>query len=249
MISAVLRRTLVDLWDNAIVVFALNLALLCVGAIVLFAVSRAVHWPPLLFVVLLLAAMMAGLVLLAASAALVEQIAARSDIKPAALIPDLRFCALLTLALAGIVGLAALLISAAPGSPVLAVAAATGGLWLSVVAIQMVVMAPALALDTSQAALAKLGWMAMLVLRYPIATFFFAAMAVLSLAATVCLLPGPAGAGYLFLRAGRMMRVHLQALYKPTLNGTGGEQAAIAAEMRPLKNRTPRNLLQPWRVS
>lgn len=247
MISAVLRRTLVDLWDNAIVVFALNLALLCVGGILLYAVSRAVQWPPLLFVALLLAAMMAGLMLLAASAALVEQIAMRADIKSKALIPDPAFCALLTLALAGIAGLAALLISATPVSPVLAVASATGGIWLSVVTIQIVVLSPALALDTSQSVTARLGWIAVLVLRFPIVTLLLAGLAILSLAATVGLLPGPAGAGYLFLRGGRMLRSHLGSLNNPAESGTAG-QTAIAAELRPLKNRSPRNLLQPWRI-
>ncbi len=249
MIAAAIRRTLVDLWDNAVAVFALNLALLCVTAILLYLVSRAVHWPPLLFVAALLAALMAALVLLSASAALIRQIAARSDIDPRAFVPDLRFCALVTLTLAGTIGSAVLLMGAASPATAFGVAAMIAGLWAAAVAVQLVVLTPALALDRELSAVAKLGWLAMLVLRFPLATIALAVLAGLSLAATVGLLPGPAGAAYLFLRAGRVLRVHLTSLQSPADEAVAVRQAAVGAELRPLKNRTPRNLLQPWRAS
>lgn len=247
MIGAVIRRTLVDLWDNAVAVFALNLAVLGLAALVLYVLSLAQSAGPGVVMALLIAATGAGLALVAAMGGLVEQIAARADIEPRRLLPDLAFCFLAAPALCGMFALSGLLLEPQAGGSAFSVARVIGGLWLLLLPLQAMVIVPALALDRSRPALAKLAWLLMLMARFPLQATALVAFSAVAMVATVGLLPGPAGIAYLYLRAGRLMATGCDpARDRPLLSAEEWNEA-LAAETQTLKNRTPRNLLQPWR--
>ncbi|RVT86679.1 hypothetical protein DXV76_00910 [Rhodobacteraceae bacterium CCMM004] len=241
MIAAVLRRTLVDLWDNAVVIFALNIGLLGVSALILYPVSRVGGLAPFWLAPGLVATLWVGLGLWAGVSALVAQIAERRDLDRSALFPDVRFCGLLAFTLVGLAGAAMLLLQGGGVDNTLAVAEAICGGWLLLVAVELAAFSPAFALDRATSMRTRLAELVAIVLRYPLACVAITLLSVLGMAATVGLLPGPAGAGYLHLRSAGLMRIGL----------TGADTAlaeATLAERQALRNRTPRNLLQPWRA-
>lgn len=244
MITAVLRRTLVDLWDNAVVCFSLNIVLLGVIALLLYPMSLAAILPPIVFPPVVVAAVWATSVLLAATAGLVTQIAARADVHAVKCRPDLLFCFVLAFTVAGLAGLASLLLVDAGATHPMAVARSVGGAWLSLTALELLLLAPAFALDRDGSSLRRLTELVAIVMRFPLQCLVFVLAAAASLLATVGLLPGPAGAAYLFLRAGKMMRA---GLVEDPFRGALG--MAIDNERLTLKNRSPRSLLQPWRTS
>ncbi|MBM1633973.1 hypothetical protein JQV27_12800 [Sulfitobacter mediterraneus] len=244
MIAALLRRSLVDLWDNAVFCFGLNIAVLSLAALFLYPISLTYALSPVLFAPAMVVAVWFGLVALAATAELVNQVAARADINVSAMRPDWLFCLVLAFTLVGLGGAAMLLLLGADAGSAQGVARAVGGGWLILVVLELAVLSPAFALDRAAALPRRLAELAGIVLRYPLACFTILALSILAMAATVGLLPGPAGAAYLYLRSGRMMRVGLNAAGNPN-----PMTEAIHHERQRVANRTPRNLLQPWRTS
>lgn len=244
MIAALLRRSLVDLWDNAVVCFGLNIALLSMAALFLYPISLTDALPPVLFAPAMVGAVWVGLVVLAAIAELVSQIAARADLDAPAMRPDLMFCLVLAFTLVGLGGAAVLLLLGAGAGSAQGVARAVGGGWLLLVVLELGALSPAFSLDRTAPLPRRFAELAGIVLRYPLSCFAVLLLSVLAMAATVGLLPGPAGAAYLYLRSGRLMRVGLNAANDPELLND-----ALHQERQRVANRTPRNLLQPWRAS
>jgi len=244
MIAALLRRSLVDLWDNAVFCFGLNIALLSLAALFLYPVSLTYALSPALFAPAMVITVWVGLMALAATAELVNQVAARADIDVSLMRPDWRFCLVLAFTLVGLGGAAMLLLLGAEAGSAQGVARAVGGGWLLLVVLELGAFSPAFALDRGGPLPRRFAELAGIVLRYPLPCLSVLALSILAMAATVGLLPGPAGAAYLYLRSGRMMRVGLNAAGDPDVIGD-----AIYQERLRVANRTPRNLLQPWRAS
>ena len=244
MIAALLRRSLVDLWDNAVFCFGLNIALLSLAALFLYPVSLTYALSPALFAPAMVVAVWVGLMALAATAELVNQVAARADIIASTMRPDWRFCLVLAFTLVGLGGAAMLLLLGAEAGSVQGVARAVSAGWLLLVVLELAALSPTFALDHTVPLPRRFAELAGIVLRYPLPCLSVLALSILAMAATVGLLPGPAGAAYLYLRSGRMMRLGLNATGDPDLIGD-----AIHQERLRVANRTPRNLLQPWRAS
>lgn len=241
MIRAVLKRVAVDLWDNAVAVFALNLALLGLGATLLYGLSLAWRLAPAGFVAALVLTLWLGSMLLAAVAALVGEIAQRADLDPRAMRPDPLFCAGLAFTVAGLAGAGILLLTAEGGGGGPALARGIGGLWLCALAAQIFAFSPVFALDRGTPVVRRLMALMALAFAFPLRGLCLGLLSLALLAVTVGLLPGPAGIGYLFLRAGRVLSRSAGA------DGKVARAAAVAEELRPLQNRNGRNLIQPWR--
>lgn len=247
MIGAAIRRSLVDLWDNAIVVFSLNLAFLCLTGLVLWLASLTLFLPSIITAAGFLLATALILMALVFAAGLIEQVALHADISLPAMMPDLGFTLAGAATSYGLIFMAGLLFDLAGPVSAISVARLVLGVWFLLVAVQTLVLVPALALDRSRSMALKLFWLMSLSLRFPVGPLLVGALSAAGLAATVGLLPGPAGAAYLFLRTGRLMTARFDPM-RDRLELTQDELAALlVAETRTLRNRTPRNLLQPWR--
>ncbi len=245
MLGLLLRKTTIEIWDHAVLVFLLNLVLLSLVLAMVLGLLALGPLSPLAMTLLLLGAGGIAFQALLAGQRLLNRIVAHREPGRWWHEPGDGALALLALApLAGLLALALLLGDTALGLGGLAgIAGLTTAFWLFVVWLQLAFLVVPAILDAEGRPGLVVRWLALLVFDNPWFSLALIAIALPALVLGLGLLPGPFG---LLLLATNALRLRLRRYAQGDFERPDWA-TLLAAERERLDRRRPISVLQPWR--